>query len=412
MKRLVLLLLIAATHATSRSQTSSEDSLYNRAVSLLNASEKESAVSVLTQLLNQYPKSAKSYNLYGAILLGQGDTREALDMFRTSVQADSTFWMGYMNLGNTYTDLGELDSAIAVHSFLVSRHSANGDYYNDLGDAYMKKKEVRQAEACFLKAVQLNPHYVLAHRNLGAAYAAQEKYKEAVDELYIARTLDGHFPGLQDELYHVTQSAESAFEEWVERAPRNADAHYYYSFFLYYDEDREEAVGALDRAIALDEKEEKYYLLRALWLWNLEKYDRAMSDCRKCLELNPGSWQAHKLLASCYESVQDVPKAIEHLRTAIRIDSLVVGTRFRLGEDYGITEEYQKAIDELQAALRLGHKSPLANYDMAICYNKLGNYDQALYNLRLARSRNAKYPRKGLSADLDKLQKQIEAKMR
>jgi len=110
--------------------------------------------------------------------------------------------------------------------------------------------------------------------------------------------------------------------------------------------------------------------------------------------------------------VQDIPKAIEHLRTAIRIDSLVVGSRFRLGEDYGITEEYQKAIDELQAALRLGHKSPLANYNMAICYYKLGNYDQALYNLRLARSRNAKYPRKGLSADLDELQKQIEAKMR
>jgi tetratricopeptide (TPR) repeat protein len=304
-----------------------------------------------------------------------------------------------------------LDSAIAIHKLLISKDSTNADYHNDLGDAYMKKEDITQAELCFKKAVRLNPYYTLAHVNLGTVYWKQNRYKDAMDELFLVRNLDGSYPRLQYQLTRLAKAAKSEFKEWVEREPDNGEAHYYYSFYLYYNDDRDEAVGELEKAIRINGREERYFFLKAVWLWNLKKYKEAIADCQKCLELNPHSWKCHNQIAFCHENMQDFSRATEYLRKAVEIDSLVIESQFALGESYAMNEEYHKSIDPLNRAIHLGHKGPWANYYLAVCYYNLGSYQLALHNIAMARNRNVNSPVKGIEAQLDGLQEIIMKKM-
>ena len=327
---LLVMIVINFTFA----QLSQEDSLLQEAANYMNNGYYKSAENSLEKLLELNPNSARAYGELGCVLNMQGDYEEAIKMYHKCIKLDSSAIPIIMNLGNAYIDNGELDSAIAIHKYLISKEESNPDHYVDLGDAYMKKEDITQAELCFKKAIQLNPYYCLAHLNLGVAYANQKKYKEAIDEFFLVSNLDGWYPGLQDQMYHIIMSSDSEFEDWVDREPNNGEAHYYYSFYLYYDDDKEDAVDELDEAIKLNTKEEKYYLVKAAWLWNLDEYEESIAACKKCLEINPNNWKCHNQIGINYSSLDDISQAIEHYKKSVAIDSLIIESQFHLGEAY------------------------------------------------------------------------------
>lgn len=411
MKTRLWLALLVATSATAYSQAVPEDSLYTRATTFLANGDIQQGTSTVEMLLRLYPKSAQGYNLRGTIFRYEGKNPQAIEMFRKSIQVDPTYYLSYMNLGNTYNDEDELDSAVVMLKLLVSKDSTNALYHNDLGDVYSKQKDIARAEQCFAKAIRLNPYYTRAHANLGVIYSKQGKYKEALDELFLVRNLDEFYPRLQYYMKDVANNAKSEFKEWVKREPGNGDAHYYYSFYLFFDDDKEEAVDELDKAIAINSREEKYYLLKAIWLWNLKKNVEAITECQACLKLNPTNWKCQNRLAFAYSELSDVTRAIQLFRESVATDSLVIQSQYGLGEAYGATGEYQQAIKALNAAIRLGQLTPYPNYDLAACYYNLGNYQQALQNVSIARTKNKKYPEKGLDGELDRLQSIIIKKM-
>ena len=252
-----------------------------------------------------------------------------------------------------------------------------------------KIQDTTNAKICFLKALDLNKYYTLAHVNLATVYADQKKYKEAIDELFLVRNLDGWYPGLQDQMYQIIMNSDSEFEDWVEREPDNSEAHYYYSFYLYYDHDRDDAVDELDEAIKLNSREEKYYLARATWLWNLGEYEESIADCKKCLEINPDNWKCHNRIGSNYSSTEDDAKALEHYKKSVEIDSLVIQSQFHLGDAYYINEEYDHSIDALNKAVNLGQKSPWVYYDLAFAYYKLNNYAVAMQKAIKAKNKDS-----------------------
>jgi len=370
-------------------QLSAEDSLFQEANYYLDAGYYESAINSLEKLLELNPNSAEAYGLLGSVYNLQGDFDEAIQMYHKCIGLDSSAIPIITNLGNAFIDAGEPDSAIAVHKYLISKEDSNPDHYVDLGDAYIKKEDITQAELYFKKAIQLNPYYCLAHVNLGIVYANQKKYTEAIDELFLVRNLDGWYPGLQDQMYQIIMNSDSEFEDWVEREPDNSEAHYYYSFYLYYDHDRDDAVDELDEAIKLNSKEEKYYLARATWLWNLGEYEESIADCKKCLEINPDNWKCHNRIGSNYSSTEDDAKALEHYKKSVEIDSLVIESQFHLGEVYYIDKKYQQSIDALNKAVRLGHKTPFAYYVLAFDYYHLEDFESAMQNAMIAKNKNS-----------------------
>jgi tetratricopeptide (TPR) repeat protein len=384
-------------------QLSAEDSLFQEANYYLDAGYYESAINSLEKLLELNPNSAEAYGLLGSVYNLQGDFDEAIQMYHKCIGLDSSAIPIIMNLGNAFIDAGEPDSAIAVHKYLISREDSNPDHYVNLGDAYTKIQDTTNAKICFLKALDLNKYYTLAHVNLATIYAAQKKYKEAIDELFLVRNLDDWYPLLQTRLYYVSTNAESEFEKWIDREPNNSEAHYYYAFSLWYTNEQGDAIDELETAIELNNKVEKYYLTKAIWLHNEEEYEDAIEDCKQCLTLNPDNWMCHNRLSLSYSYLHDRGSALKQSKRSVEIDPLVPQSQLLLGEGYIANEQFKNAIESLKKAvdntIASGVKNPVVYLDLAIAYYKNGEYENAMENAMI--SKNMKFAEQKVKEDLD-----------
>ena len=397
-------LFIIMSNSLSLSQVSAEDSLFQQADYYFTIGYYDSAVNALTEIIELNPTSAMAYSLLGNAFYVQGNYEKAITMYNKCIELDSTSIPDYLNLGNAYIDAGKLDSAIAVHKFLITIDSLYDGNYVNLGDAYMKNQEIVKAQECFIKAIDLNYYSTIAHVNLAMAYYDQNKYSEAIDELFLVRNLDDWYPLLQSRLSYVAKKAETEFENWVDNEPTNSEAHYYYAFSLWYSDKRGDAIDELEEAIELNDKVEKYFLTKAIWLHNNEEYDDAIAECNVCLTLNPDSWMCHNRIGLSYAFLKKSAEALTHYKRSVEIDPFVPQSQLLLGEAYLVNKQFKDAVESIEKALTntiaSGVKNPVVYLDLAIAYYKNGDYENAMNNVMIAKNMN--FAEKQVTDDLKK----------
>ncbi|MBK9097389.1 MAG: tetratricopeptide repeat protein [bacterium] len=414
---LVTSFILVANYFTF-SQITAEDSLFQQANYYLGIGYHESAVKTLTRLLEVNPNSAIAYSLLGNTFSFQGKYEQAIRMYRKCIEIDSTILPVYENLGNAYIDAGKLDSAITVHTLLISKDSLYVGNYVNLGDAYMKKQEIVKAQECFIKAIDLNYYCTMAHVNLAMTYYNQKKYREAIDELFLVRNMDSWYPQLQDRLEIITETAKSEFKKWAETEPNNSEAHYYLAFFIWYRDDCDDAIDELDDAIEINNKIEKYYLTKAIWLHNLEEYEDAIVECKKCLALNPTNWMCLNEIAYNYSNLNDLGSALTYYQKAIEADSLIIDSHLHIGQIYVMNIEYEQALNSYNQALNLiinySVKNPVIYFRIAEAAYFLEDYETAIENAMKAKYINFPEERtkKQWEAYADRLLRSIETKVR
>lgn len=90
---------------------------------------------------------------------------------------------------------GELSSAQGIQRYkkLVQTHPEEAPYWNALGYYYLKSGDLQEAEAHFLKAIELDGTYPIPHNNLGVVYLKQELCERAEQEFRQAVRLDPHY---------------------------------------------------------------------------------------------------------------------------------------------------------------------------------------------------------------------------
>jgi TolB-like protein/DNA-binding winged helix-turn-helix (wHTH) protein/tetratricopeptide (TPR) repeat protein len=113
----------------------------------------------------------------------------------------------------------------------------------------------------------------------------------------------------------------------------------------------EKASAAVGRALALDPNLAEGYVSRGYLLWsraNGWSHERAVSDYRHALELNPNLAEAHHQLANVYNHVGLLDKAGEEIKMAIALDPLNTGIRFRVGINLLYQGRYQESLVELR----------------------------------------------------------------
>lgn len=140
----------------------------------------------------------------------------------------------------------------------------------------------------------------------------------------------------------------------------------------------EKASAAVGNALALDPDLAEGYVSRGYLLWsraNGWSHERAVSDYRHALELNPNLAEAHHQLANVYNHVGLLDKAKEEIKKAIVLDPLNTGIRYRVG----INLLYQGKYDESMAELRDSEKFLPAfwTFQMSFALQHLGRRREA-----------------------------------
>jgi tetratricopeptide (TPR) repeat protein len=141
----------------------------------------------------------------------------------------------------------------------------------------------------------------------------------------------------------------------------------------------EEASAAVGKALALDPNLAEGYVSRGYLLWsraNGWSHQRAVSDYRHALELNPNLAEAHHQLANVYNHVGLLDKADEEIKRAIALDPLNTGIRFRVG----INLLYRGKNEESLVELRDSEKflPPFWAFQTSFALQHIGRRQEAL----------------------------------
>jgi len=116
------------------------------------------------------------YNL-AVVSLYLGEVEEAMKNYRQALYINSLSLEAYLSLGNLYLRNPEkyLNEGIKIYSQVVKLNPLRKEPWNNLGFLYIKKNETGKAIECFRKALEIDPNFDLARRNLLALEQRDKK---------------------------------------------------------------------------------------------------------------------------------------------------------------------------------------------------------------------------------------------
>jgi len=271
------------------------------------------------------------------------------------------------------------------------------------GNCYWNQRTaegLKQAIACFTQAVALDPRLAPAHVGLADSYAllgcahGELPPREAMPRAKAAartaleldeQLADAHTAlALTRALYDWDWAgAERAYLRALEINPTYATARHWYGLCLAWMGRPDEALTELRCAQQLDPFSPIIGANVAWALYAARRYDEAIIECRKTIEMAPNFYRAYVYLGWAYEQTGDFEAAIKELRAAVELHGggpEITG----LGHTYaraGRIDETHRVIAELR---RRAARSYISPYAFALIYAGMNDPDNTFAHLERA----------------------------
>ena len=165
------------------------------------------------------------------------------------------------------------------------------------------------------------------------------------------------------------------------------NANYYFLKAVDYDklEKYDEAILNYNKAIEINPDNADYYYNRGDSYYNLDKYDEAISNYDKAIKLNPDKFNSNYADAyynrgSFKDSVGDKQGAIADFNKAIKINPNNADYYSYRGVSYYNLKNYDEAILNYNKAIRINPDNAAYYYNRGLSYYNLKNYDEAIVN--------------------------------
>jgi serine/threonine protein kinase/tetratricopeptide (TPR) repeat protein len=252
---------------------------------------------------------------------------------------------------------------------------------------------LQRAAEYFRQAIDKDPNYTLAWAGLADFYAvygaydmlppreAAPKAKEAASKaLALDETLmEPHATlGLIKTNYDWDwPGAEREFKRAMELNPNYATAHSWYSIYLEARGRLDEAIAGARRAPEADPLSLPISSVAGRTFYFARRYDQAIEQLRRTLEMDPNFARAHWLLAMACEQAGRHEEAIAEAQKAVSLfgGALALGELGHANAVSGKTAEAHKVLAELKG---LSKKRYVAPFHIALIYVGLGDRSQAL----------------------------------
>jgi tetratricopeptide (TPR) repeat protein len=108
---------------------------------------------------------------------------EEVNWASKATAAGPDFALSYLNLGNGYLGLRELDRAARAYEKYVALQPDDPRGHYSLGLVAEQRQDWKRAEEFYGRSIELDPNFADGHFNLAVAYANQSKYEPAIVEL-------------------------------------------------------------------------------------------------------------------------------------------------------------------------------------------------------------------------------------
>ncbi len=256
----------------------------------------------------------------------------------------------FNNLGNSYNDVGNIDSALLALERAVQINPTLSESRTNLGSIYLKKGYVVDAINQYREALKINPNDAKTHNNLGNAYMERDWLNYAVSE------------------YHRSIRLEPDF----------TDAYKNLAIAYCKQERFGQAIAQLRRAIALDPKDAGCYSQLGGVYDQVGNYRQAISQYKIALQIDPGLAEAYYGLGLCYNKQERVDDEISAYKKALALKPDMFGALVNLGNAYFGQKKYGSAIEQYNKAVLINPDEAMIHYNLGAAYSNNEDYKQAV----------------------------------
>jgi tetratricopeptide (TPR) repeat protein len=313
--------------------------------------------------------------------------------FKAAVDADSTFWGAYYNLGTAYYNLEMYEEALAKFNYIIENipsfelaylgrgltYLKNSDYpsaYEDFifyldnrpydyrgwyyaGRCALQMKQYPKAMEYLAQVIELQPLYSRGYFELGNAYYATNRFEQAILNYNHALELEAELiearRRLGESYYHRHSFilASSEFKKLLTVIPDDPEVNFMMGITVY-------KLAALNQYI--DEFLELYGIsnqdeIAAKKQKNdSEKqhiYDEIISYFNKAQSVRSNFFEATFNLALTYQELGQPDSALKYYNKTLEMNPELVKVRLILARFYERQGKYDMALEEYKKAVRI-----------------------------------------------------------
>lgn len=248
------------------------------------------------------------------------------------------------------------------------------------GRFYWNKRspaDFHKAIAFFEQAIAKDPNYALAYSGLADSYALLPAYGEGAAPI------------------EWMPKAKSAAQKALALDDNLSEAHASLGQIISnYDYDFNGAEREYQCAILLNPNYATAHQWRAENLSLLERFDEALAEARRALEVDPLSLIINRTYADVLLAARRYDEAVEQYRKTLELDPNFVTTSFFLGRAYEAKGQYDQAVAQYNKAFEASNVPPEQLQLLRETYAKSGwkAYWQVVLNGMLEREKKAYQP--------------------
>ena len=267
-------------------------------------------------------------------------------IYMTNLNKMQTLGCFFNNLGNSYNEVGNIDSALLALERAVETNPTLSESRANLGNIYLTKGQITDAINQYREALRINPNDAKTHNNIGNAYVQQDWLNYAVNEYVQSIRLDPDF-----------------IEAYKNLA------------IVYCKQERfQQAITQLRQAIALKPKDAECYSQLGDVFQQMGNYHQAISEYNKAIKINAKLAEAYYGLGVCYNKLNAVDEEIWGYKRALAVQPDMLAALVNLGNAYFGQKKYGLAIEQFKKAVLIKPDEAMIHYNLGAAYSNNKNY--------------------------------------
>ncbi len=280
----------------------------------------------------------------------------------------------------------------AITGVIVPNTNATADIWIERGGQLWRLRRYEEAIKAFDEAIKQNDpdNVYLAWYGKGLALfelrehqPAMEALQQAINTLPKREDLKNFHSSIlqkQSVVYRYLENYEQALtviNQAISLVPNNPNSYNEKLAVLYQLKRYDEGLAAINQTINLAPRA-AWYLNRGNLYKNLQKYELALSDYNKAIEINPNYAYAYLNRGILYRDLQKYELALSDYSKAIEINPNYAEAYVNRGVLYRLQEKYELALADYDKAIEINRNDAVAYYNRGVLYSYQQKYELAL----------------------------------
>jgi len=294
------------------------------------------------------------------------------------------------------------EAQVKLTSRVERRLAHAGEVSATAYEAYLKgrylwnkrtEESMRRSVALFEQALASHPDYAMAYAGIADSYVmlacrgmapAKDTFRKAKVAARKALELDRELGEAHGSLAHVRlhdwdwEGLERDFQRAIELNPANGIVYYWYGEFLMTLGRQDEAIAVTEKAYRSDPLSPVLGSSLAMILYLARRFNEAVQVLERTLEISPDHFLPHLRMGFVCIQRREYEKAIAELQAAVRLSDQSTETQAALAVAYSAAGEMRLAHEIIDVLEKPSSSRYVLPYNIARIHAAAGNNEKAL----------------------------------